>query len=194
MNIALTQRTETPVGREAIISTLVAAFEGDAAVRSMYPGADEYHEHFPGFLMAFGGRAFDAGMVDSEAGLGAALWFPPGLYPDGDAIMAHLEASLPPERFEVLSIGMEVQSSLHPHEPHWYLPWVGVVPQAQSSGVGAALLRRGLQRADADHMPAYLEATNRRNAQLYQRFGFEVAGIVSVPGYPEIIPMWRPGR
>jgi hypothetical protein len=57
----------------------------------------EYRRHFPGFLHAFGGRAFEAGVVDRDgAGRAAALWFPPGLEPDGEAIMAHLEASVPP--------------------------------------------------------------------------------------------------
>ena len=195
MSIQLTQSLLTQAGRDATISILVAAFQGDAAVRSIYPGPDEYRTHFPGFLTAFGGRAFEAGMVDLDRdGLGAALWFPPGLEPDGEAILDHLQASVPPERFTQLSAGMEVQGSLHPHEPHWYLPWIGVVPQAQCTGVGAALLRSGLERADAEGMPAYLEATNRRNAVLYQRFGFEVAGVVNVPGYPEIIAMWRPAR
>jgi ribosomal protein S18 acetylase RimI-like enzyme len=69
---------------------------------------------------------------------------------------------------------------------------VGVVPQVQCAGLGGALLRRGLERADAQRMPAYLEATNWRNAKLYRRFGFEVSGIVDVPGYPKIIAMWRP--
>jgi GNAT superfamily N-acetyltransferase len=87
---------------------------------------------------------------------------------------------------------MELQGSFHPEEPHWYLPWIGVRPEAQGRGLGAALLRRGLARADRDGLPAYLEATNRRNAALYARHGFEALGTVNAPGYPEIIPMWRP--
>lgn len=67
-------------------------------------------------------------------------------------------------------------------------------PEAQGTGVGALLLRRGLARADAEGMPAYLEATNRRNAALYAGHGFQALGLVTSPGYPEIIPMWRPAR
>jgi ribosomal protein S18 acetylase RimI-like enzyme len=83
---------------------------------------------------------------------------------------------------------------MHPHEPHWYLPWIGMRPEAQGAGLGARLLRQGLARADAERMPAYLEATNRRNARLYARHGFAILGVVASPGYPEIIPMWRPAR
>ena len=67
-------------------------------------------------------------------------------------------------------------------------------PEAQGAGLGARLLRQGLARADAEGMPAYLEATNRRIAALYARHGFAVLGVVASPGYPEIIPMWRPAR
>lgn len=193
MNVLPHHGGRQAVDREVVIATLVAAFEDDAAVRIIYPDMADYRRHFPGFLMAFGGRAFDAGVVDLDpAGRGAALWFPPGLEPDGDAIMYHLEETVPPERFGLLAAGMEVQGGLHPHEPHWYLPWMGVVPEAQGVGVGAALLSRGLARADADGLPAYLEATSRRNATLYARHGFGETAVVEAEGYPEIIAMWRP--
>ena len=181
--------------RGAAIATLVAAFEADEAVRAFYSTDRDYFLHFPGFLEVFGGRAFGSGVVDLDADeLGAALWFPPGLEPDGDAILAFMESSIPAARLQALAAGMELQGSMHPHEPHWYLPWIGVRPEAQGAGLGARLLRQGLARADAEGMPAYLEATNRRNATLYARHGFAVLGVVASPGYPEIIPMWRPAR
>ncbi len=64
-------------------------------------------------------------------------------------------------------------------------------PGARGRGIGGDLLRRGLARADADGLPVYLEATGRRSAALYARFGFEALGSVVWPGYPEIIGMWR---
>jgi ribosomal protein S18 acetylase RimI-like enzyme len=173
------------------LDILVAAFEDDHAVRCLYPDPDAYRAHFPGFALALGGRAFDGGLVDVDDG-GAALWLAPGQEVDGAALGAYLEATVPAERREALAAGMELQGSFHPEEPHWYLPWIGVRPEAQGRGLGAALLRRGLARADRDGLPAYLEATNRRNAALYARHGFEALGTVNAPGYPEIIPMWRP--
>ena len=71
---------------------------------------------------------------------------------------------------------MEMQATLHPTEPHWYLPWMGVVPEAQGMGIGGALLHEGLARADADRLPVYLEATTRRSAAFYARHGFETTG------------------
>lgn len=192
----LSPRDDRELGPEmqaAAIAILVAAFQTDAAVRSVYPNDLDCHRHLPGFLTAFGGRAFEAGVVDLDpAGRGAALWYPPGLEPDGEAIMAHLEATVPADRLGALSVGMEMQGRLHPQAPHWYLPWIGVRPEAQGSGVGSALLARGLARADAEGMPVYLEATSERSARLYMRHGFEVLSVVEAPGYPEIIAMWRP--
>ena len=114
-------------------------------------------------------RAFTRGRIDRTADdLGAAVWFPPGLHPDGEAIGAYLEATIPPERLGPLAAGMEAQGRFHPEAPHWYLPWIGVRPEAQGRGIGAALLAHGLARADSDGVPAYLEATSRRNAALYR--------------------------
>jgi ribosomal protein S18 acetylase RimI-like enzyme len=176
-----------------VLATLWAAFADDSAARTFYPENDEYDAYFPGFVAALGGRAFGAGAVDTyPAGLGAALWLAPGIAPDEDAVMAHLSASLPPERRGRLSLGFEIQSALHPSEPHWYLPWIGVPPKARGAGIGSILLRQGLARADDDGMPCYLEATSRRNAALYARHGFQVTGVVIAPGYPHIIAMRRP--
>ena len=143
---------------------------------------------------ALGGQAFEVGAVDRDAaGLGAALWVPPGTEADGEAIADFLEASIPPARLAPLAAGLAIQGRMRPLEPHWYLPWIGVRPEAQGCGFGARLLRQGLARADAEGMPCYIEATNRRNAMLYARHGFEIIGVVESPGYPEIIAMWRTG-
>jgi GNAT superfamily N-acetyltransferase len=180
--------------RAAVLGTLTDAFADDAAVRHLYPDDADYARHFPGFLEALAGRAFEHGTVDLDAdGLAAALWLPPGVWPHETAVAAHLEATIPPARLAVLAAGFEIQGGLHPLAPHWYLPWIGVRPAARGRGLGGRLLRRGLARADAAGVPAYLEATSRRNAALYARHGFHALAVVESPGYPEVIAMWRPG-
>ena len=62
----------------------------------------------------------------------------------------------------------------HPHEPFWYVMYLGVDPAAQRSGLGGALLARTLARADAQSVPAYLVTMKRDNLAYYARFGFEV--------------------
>lgn len=59
--------------------------------------------------------------------------------------------------------------------PHYYLFMLGVSPPAQGKGVGGRLLKNMLERTDGERMPAYLETQNKRNVELYQRFGFQVA-------------------
>jgi GNAT superfamily N-acetyltransferase len=193
-DVAARVLTAGPDERADVLATLTAAFEGDAAVRALYPGREAYRAWFPGFAETFARRAFVRGRIDRVDGLGVAVWFPPGLHPDGEAIGAYLEATIPPERLGPLAAGMELQGRFHPEEPHWYLPWIGVRPEARGRGIGAALLAHGLDRADRHGMPAYLEATSRRNAALYARHGFEILGVVESPGYPEILPMRRPPR
>jgi ribosomal protein S18 acetylase RimI-like enzyme len=184
-----------PGDRAEVMRTLTAAFEADPAVRALYPVPGEARRHFPGFAEAFGGGAFTLGVVDRDAdGLGAALWYPPGVDPDPAPVIAHLEATLDPARQPAIFAGLELQSGLHPHAPHWYLPFIGVRPEAQGSGIGAALLAHGLARADADRLPAYVEATSRRSVPFYVRHGFEVVGVVEGEGYPEIFALWRPAQ
>ena len=81
----------------------------------------------------------------------------------------------------------------YPRTPHWYLYLVAVDPEQQGRGVGSALLAAGLARADAEALPAYLEATSERNSALYARVGFEAAGVLRYPlGGPPLYPMLRP--
>ncbi|GAB4001310.1 GNAT family N-acetyltransferase [Nocardioides ultimimeridianus] len=61
---------------------------------------------------------------------------------------------------------------LHPREPHYYVPMIGVATTAQGTGVGSALLEQLCARCDAEGLPAYLEATSPESARLYSRHGF----------------------
>jgi hypothetical protein len=56
-------------------------------------------------------------------------------------------------------------------------------------------MRPILDRADAEGMPAYLEATSPLNRRLYERHGFEVTQEFVLPKGPPMWAMWRePGR
>ncbi len=181
--------------RATAYRTLVAAFEDDPFARTLYPVEEEYEAHFPSLVEADGGRAFDAGFVDSyPAGLGAAVWLPPGIEPDAEEVEAHLAATVPAERLAAIAGGLRAQVALRPHPPHWTLSWIGVPPPAQGAAIGSMLLRQGLARVDADGAPAWVEATDRRSARLFASFGFEVTGVVLAPGYPQVITMRRPAR
>ncbi|EKG13338.1 hypothetical protein MPH_09620 [Macrophomina phaseolina MS6] len=55
----------------------------------------------------------------------------------------------------------------------WYLAGLATHPDYQGNGLGAALVRWGLEQAEKDGLPVYLEATPA-GAPLYKRLGFEV--------------------
>ncbi|GAB2919415.1 GNAT family N-acetyltransferase [Micromonospora polyrhachis] len=92
---------------------------------------------------------------------------------------------------------LELTGQRHPrHEPHWYLQQILVVPALRGHGLGGALLRHQLARADAAGVPAYLEASSPRNRALYERYGFQPLGdSIALPeDGPRLQPMWRPLR
>jgi len=82
---------------------------------------------------------------------------------------------------------------VHPLEPHGYLATLGVDPDAQSRGVGAALLAQWLAGVDVERLPAWLETDREQNLGFYGRHGFEVALETSVLGTP-VWCMSRPAR
>ena len=68
-------------------------------------------------------------------------------------------------------------------------------PDRQGTGVGSALLADGVERIDAEGLPAYLESSKERNVPLYARFGFEVVEELRPKGGgPTLWCMWREAR
>jgi len=86
---------------------------------------------------------------------------------------------------------ISVVESKHPRETHYYLPFLGVLPEWQGRGFGAALLRPVLERCDREGLPAYLEASTPRNRALYERHGFEAREEIRVKDSPPLWLMWR---
>jgi ribosomal protein S18 acetylase RimI-like enzyme len=107
---------------------------------------------------------------------------------------ALIHAGIDPDRHADAFALLEQVQVHHPTVAHWYLPFIGVDPTSQGRGLGSALLRRGLERCDADHLPAYLEASSPRNRALYERHGFAVTGEIRAGDSPPLWPMWRPAR
>jgi ribosomal protein S18 acetylase RimI-like enzyme len=135
--------------------------------------------------------------VAGEPIVGVAMWEPPGgldadLDEDaagraktgwdelparmGEAAMARFNAMIATQR--------PVRERVSGGAPVWYLPWIGVDPAAQRSGVGTALLRDVFARADAQGIPCMLETEKEANVPYYERHGFVVAefGTLSLAG------------
>ena len=72
---------------------------------------------------------------------------------------------------------------------------IGTDPTVRGKGYGPLLMHSRLDRCDAEHAPAYLEASKPDLVPYYQRFGFEVSGEIKLPrGGPTMWPMWRRAR
>jgi ribosomal protein S18 acetylase RimI-like enzyme len=185
-------RTVKPGESDAAISTVVMAFSADPAARWMYPDPQQYLLHFPRFVRAFAGKAFQYGSAHiAGEGYAAALWLPPHVLPDEDALQRILQTTTHESIQQDLFSVFEQMDSFHPLVPHWYLPLIGVDVPWQNQGLGAALLRHALEQCDTGGVPAYLESSNPRNITLYERHGFELLGEIRAGSSPPILPMMR---
>jgi ribosomal protein S18 acetylase RimI-like enzyme len=185
-------KTATLSDESNVIDVLVLAFSTDPASRWTWPDPHQYLMHFPKFVQAIGGKAFEhksAYYIDSYGG--AALWLAPDIHPDEDTITALFQNSVSQQAQKDAATIFERMASYHPKEPHWYLPLIGVDPFAQGNGFGSALMKHALIPCDRDKKFAYLESTNARNIPLYERHGFEVLGKIQVGTSPTIFPMLR---
>ncbi len=90
--------------------------------------------------------------------------------------------------------GFRVIEESQPSQPKWYLSVVGTDPPRQGRGVASALIEPALARADAEDLPAWLEASRPENVPYYQRFGFEVTDEFSLPDGPPLFGMLRKPR
>jgi GNAT superfamily N-acetyltransferase len=161
----------------------------DPAIRREY--APAYFEIFAEHAARYG-EVY--GAVDPATGTltGVALWFPLTqlIPPPADYDVRLKDAS--PDAFDRAS---ELDAALmanHPIEPHHYLAFLAVHPENQNQGIGSALLNRHHARLDAAGLPAYLEANDPRNRDLYLRHGYLGRTAIQLPDGPPIWPMWRP--
>lgn len=188
-------RPVTAADEAAAIAVVVLAFGTDPAARWTWPDPQQYLTHFPGFVRALGGKAFAHGGAHCVDGCaGAALWLPPGVRPDEDALMALLQRTGSARVQKDLLAVFEQMERYHPQDPHWYLPFIGIDPSRQGKGYGSALMEHALDACDREHAPAYLESSNPKNVPLYERHGFELLGTIQAGSSPPIFPMLRKPR
>ncbi|MET0503572.1 MAG: GNAT family N-acetyltransferase [Candidatus Binatia bacterium] len=185
-------KTVTPSGDDQAVGTIVLAFAADPVARWFYPDPHDYLTHLPPFVRAFAGKAFErnsAYQIDGYSG--AALWLPPEVHPDEQALVALLERTIAKENQQKIFAFLEQMDRYHPSEPHWYLPMIGVDPAKQGNGYGSALLKHALEWCDVERKLAYLESSSPRSVALYQRHGFASVGTIRVAGSPPMFPMLR---
>ena len=187
-------KTASPDEIDRCIVPIVAAFRDDPVVRWLYPDADDFDAFFPELVRISASEAAKFGTAYYIEDGAAALWLPPDAEPDEDAGAALIEKSMPSGHRDAVFALFERMEAAHPDEPHWYLPFIGVDPERQGSGLGAALLNHTLDICDGLRICAHLEATSPSNVRLYERHGFEAGGTVEFGGSPPLTPMLRKAR
>jgi ribosomal protein S18 acetylase RimI-like enzyme len=112
---------------------------------------------------------------------GVALWLPPNAKWTRENIEAsgmHETATLigndAYQRYREV-VGREWQARERDMtDACWYLFLLGVEPDRQRRGLGGALMRPVLERADKERVACYLETENQRNVAFYLKQGFEM--------------------
>jgi GNAT superfamily N-acetyltransferase len=130
----------------------------------------------------------------TEAAVGAILCFPPDRWRlpplttvrRGPAFIHAFGTDLPRSLRALMLL-----EHVHPRAAHYFIAYAGLPPEWQGTGIGSALVAPLLERCDAEHAPAYLEATSERAVAFYQRHGFAVTKEVRLRNGPPLWMMWR---
>lgn len=125
-----------------------------------------------------------------------AVWARPGEWDLPSTAVARFLATAARTRVRPAALLAYLRTgALHPAEPHWYLEFMGTVPEKQGHGLGGHVLEAGLSRADEEGMPVWTWSSNARNLAFYRRHGFEVLDERAFArGGPAIYPIRREPR
>lgn len=135
----------------------------------------------------------------STNGEAVAIWAAPKRFRiPARRMLRHLPrafAALGPSGFARM-LSMTDVEKLHPREPHYYLAVLGTDPKHQGKGLGSAVLKPTMARADSEGVACYLESSKEENLAFYHRHGFEVTGThdLGKGSGPRLWLMWREAR
>ncbi|MGO3885649.1 MAG: GNAT family N-acetyltransferase [Mycetocola sp.] len=198
-DVTVVTATRDQQARAALV--LAEAFADDPVLGSFVRGEHNRRRRIALLFLAMIRSAGSHGQVDVALDsdgtiLGAAVWEKPRTG------RAQLNLDPTPTAMMIKAIGVRhlgtaaryqsILAQYRPGIPHWYLGELGVAAAGRGRGVGTALLSHGLDRAEQNNGPVYLESSTPRNRTLYRRNGFiELAPITGV-GDAAPAAMWRP--
>jgi GNAT superfamily N-acetyltransferase len=167
----------------AAAATLARAFHDDPLMIYTIPEPAERARLLPEVYARMIRFGLLAGEVHTTAGAveGAAIWMPPNakwtrksLEASGMYELASLIGNDAYQRYRDV-VGREWQARERDMtDACWYLFILGVEPRVQRRGLGGALMRPVVERADAEQLACYLETENERNVAFYLKQGFEL--------------------
>jgi GNAT superfamily N-acetyltransferase len=168
------------------------AFPDNATRR---PLLAKFFDIMVGHTFAHGGSA-----LQTEDYGAISTYFPPDAVEQPEETTEELLRSLRRElgsEAENIIVLLGLLDTVHPRDlgPHYYGTFVAAQPRHQNNGLGTRLKRSIFALADQDNAGAYAEASSRRNLALYERLGQRQLGnTITLPGGPQIFPIWRPPR
>ena len=190
-------RDVAPVDTAEITELVAAAMWDGPVARWLHADPAVRRRESPAYFQIFVDHAVRHGEVyataDPDTGRlsGVALWFPlTSMIPPP----ADYEQRLKEAAGAGFDRACELDAALdahHPLEPHHYLAFLAVHPDSQNQGIGSALLDRHHARLDRAGIPAYLEANDPRNRDLYLRHGYVCREVIQLPDGPPLWSMWR---
>lgn len=185
--------------RGAVADVLARAFIDDPAMAFLFRDAADRPRRlarFFGLVASIDQTPEHWTLAGDDTGTlaAAALWRPPGLWKTpASAMLGNLLPlvhtfgwSLP----RALALQNLIEAH-HPAEPHWYLQFVGCVPERHGRGLGGAVIRTRLADCDVQGLPAALETATPGNVPIYEALGFRVTGTYQIRNGPGFWSMWR---
>lgn len=174
---------------ESLADIFAASFADDPMVQWPLP-AEGLEDRVRTSFLAFGGGFAELGMLyeardEASYGAGVAAWVPPG----GTERMVEMERGTRASIAATTTDGGARYFALWdwieevvPDVAQWYLDLIAVAPDRRGEGIGAALIRFGVERAAHDGVPAILETARPGNVAMYEHFGFRVFHEGEPPG------------
>lgn len=162
---------------------LARAFKNDSEVVHYFPDEADRYKLLPMYhlVLKYGLNHGETYTTSPELE-GIAVWLPPG---ETDLSMWKMIKcgawSLPFTMrinflYKYLNSLSNVKSSHHKNaaSPHWYLFMIGVDPEYHGKGFASRLINPMLERIDREHLPCYLETTEKIYVPMYEHFGFKI--------------------
>jgi GNAT superfamily N-acetyltransferase len=178
-------RTATLEDLAVIVDTASRSLDAEAMLRWSF-GEDRFEQRIRKHFAHYDGENVRRGWIRLAAdGAGIAVWIPPDAREEHEAI-----GPAPPEaEHEILGDHADHFAAFwgwveehQPDEAMSYLSHIGVTPERQGEGLGSALMRDGLARADREGVPTWLETSKATNATYYERFAFRTVVDEDAPG------------
>ncbi|KAH6893146.1 acyl-CoA N-acyltransferase [Thelonectria olida] len=170
----------------SLCAVYFSAFADTTIGRRVFPPTSEAAKQFwiesltkdlenPNFeFLVMTNRPPSSSPEEEEEIIAYAKWVRPGtpvkMPPPVDAWPQDGNPALAVEFFGTLAAS---HKRIMEHRPHWYLDLIGVRKEWMGKGAASALMRWGVDRADEDGLPCFLEATPNGRG-MYEKYGFRV--------------------